>query len=285
MTRTLSSLFALLLICAAPLAGCGDSTAEAPAPAPAPAPHASSLTEGVAAAALAPRAAAETSRPAPAAAMAPAGPLRTGTVKETADAAGYVYVLMGTDAGDVWIAAPDAPVEVGSRVEAPIGSEMRDFKSSALNRTFDVVFFTSFVRPEGSAAAAAASTGAPADATHGSMGAGAAPPPEMKKIEPLADGLTVAGVFTQPAGTDVAVRGLVVKVNRGILGFDWVHLQDGTGDAASKTADLLVTAAMGTAQVKPGDVAVARGKVATDKDFGAGYAYALLVEGATLTVE
>ena len=75
------------------------------------------------------------------------------------------------------------------------------------------------------------------------------------------------------------MRGLVVKVNRGILGFDWVHLQDGTGSAADNTNDLLVTAPVGAA-VKVGDVAVARGKVATDKNFGAGYSYPLLVEGA-----
>ncbi len=270
-----SSLFALLLTCTAPILGCGGE----PAPAPAPESHASSLTEGVASAA-APRATAEASQPA---AMAPAGAMRTGVVKETADAAGYVYVLMGTDEGDVWIAAPAASVEVGSRVQTPIGSAMVDFKSTALNRTFDTVWFVSSLQPEGTAPAAAMASAPPAAAPHG--GADPAPAMPPKSIEPLAGGLTVAGVFGQPAGSDVAVRGLVVKVNRGILGFDWVHLQDGTGSAADETADLLVTTAMGTATVKPGDVAVARGKVATDKDFGAGYAYALLVEGATLTVE
>jgi hypothetical protein len=290
MTRTTLSLIALLLTCAAPTVGCGGDATEAP-PADAPTSTTASLTEGVAAAAMAPAAApaaAEASQPAAAASMAQAVQMRSGVVKETADAAGYVYVLMGTDAGDVWIAAPAAPVEIGSRVESPIGNAMKDFKSSALDRTFESVWFVSFVRPEGSGGAvASAPTGGIAAAAHSSGGGGqakAAPTPKAGSIEPLADGLTIAGVFGQGAGADVAVRGLVVKVNRGILGFDWVHLQDGTGSATEKTNDLLVTTAMG-ATVKVGDVAVARGKVATDKDFGAGYSYPLLVEGATVAVE
>ena len=59
---------------------------------------------------------------------------------------------------------------------------------------------------------------------------------------------------------------------------------DGTGDAGSKTNDLVVTAASGV-QANVGDTVVIRGVVATDKDFGAGYTYALLVEEATVTVE
>ncbi len=284
MTRITLSLLAFLLTCAAPMVGCGEDAAQAP-PAQAPASTPSSLTEGVAAAAMAP-AVAEASQPA-AAPTAQAVQMRTGVVKETADAAGYVYVLMGTDAGDVWIAAPAAPVEIGSRVESPMGNAMKDFKSSALDRTFPMVWFVSFVRPEGSGGAvASAPSGGVAAAAHSTASgghAGAAPTVEPGSVEPLADGLTIAGVFAQTAGVDIAVRGLVVKVNRGILGHDWVHLQDGTGVAADKTNDLLVTTPVGAA-VKVGDVAVARGQVATDKDFGGGYSYPLLVQG-TVAVE
>ncbi len=225
----------------------------------------------------------------------PPAALRAGVVKERLEAASYVYVLMATDEGDVWIAAPATGVEVGSRVETPRGTRMADFASKALDRTFDAVWFVEFVRPEGSAPAApsaAPSAGNPHGALAGRQAAlgamaggqpphGAKPALEPSQVEPLPDGLTVAAVFTQPAGTEVAVRGLVVKVNRGILGFDWVHLQDGTGVPESKTHDLLVLTPIGAA-VEPGQVATARGRIATDKDFGSGYAYALLVEDATV---
>ena len=64
------------------------------------------------------------------------------------------------------------------------------------------------------------------------------------------------------------------------MGKNWVHIQDGTGSGDSK--DLLVTT---TGQAKRGDTVLVEGKVALDKDFGAGYKYNLLVEEAKVTVE
>jgi hypothetical protein len=72
----------------------------------------------------------------------------------------------------------------------------------------------------------------------------------------------------------------VVKFNGGILGTNWIHLQDGTGSAENGTNDLTVTTS-GTASV--GDVVTATGTLVTDKDFGAGYTYAVMLENAELT--
>ena len=75
-------------------------------------------------------------------------------------------------------------------------------------------------------------------------------------------------------------RGKVVKFNANIMGKNWLHVQDGTGNAGSN--DLLVTT---TGQAKPGDTVLIEGKVALNKDFGAGYKYNVLVEDAKVTVE
>jgi hypothetical protein len=96
------------------------------------------------------------------------------------------------------------------------------------------------------------------------------------------EGRTVAEVITGKAGLKdktVAVRGRVVKVSAGIMGKNWVHLQDGSGSAANGSHDLIVTT-----QDRPavGDVVQARGTVRTDVDIGSGYRYAVLVEGTTL---
>jgi hypothetical protein len=77
----------------------------------------------------------------------------------------------------------------------------------------------------------------------------------------------------------VVVRGKVVKVSKGIMGKNWVHLRDGSGDPGKGTNNLVVTT-----QDDPnvGDVVTAKGTLYKDKDFGAGYKYRVIVEEATV---
>jgi hypothetical protein len=97
-----------------------------------------------------------------------------------------------------------------------------------------------------------------------------------------ANARTVEEIVTQRAGLKdkpVLVRGKVVKFNPQIMGKNWVHLRDGSGSTADETHDILVTT---MDQVKVGDVVAVQGTVRTDKDFGAGYFYRVLVEDATV---
>jgi hypothetical protein len=64
------------------------------------------------------------------------------------------------------------------------------------------------------------------------------------------------------------------------MGKNWVHVQDGTGSSGSN--DLTATTA-DTAKV--GDTVLVSGKITQNKDFGAGYRYALILEDAKVTVE
>ena len=94
---------------------------------------------------------------------------------------------------------------------------------------------------------------------------------------------TVADVFADAAsleGQAVTLRGRVVKWNAGILGRNWLHLQDGTGEDGSD--DITITT---DDRAAVGDVVTVRGTVARDRDFGAGYLYALMIEDARVTVE
>lgn len=68
-----------------------------------------------------------------------------GTVRETMDAAGYTYMQLETENGMVWVAGQQTTVAVGDRVEAA-GSEMQNFRSNTLNRTFDRLILASSVR-------------------------------------------------------------------------------------------------------------------------------------------
>ena len=97
-----------------------------------------------------------------------------------------------------------------------------------------------------------------------------------------ADGKTVAEVVSNKAALKdktVTIRGQVVKVSNGILGKNWVHLQDGSGAADKGTHDILVTT---TDETAVGQVVNATGKVRTDVDIGSGYKYAVMVEEAKL---
>jgi hypothetical protein len=227
------------------------------------------------------------------AAQAPAGPKGLhGKVAEKLDAGGYSYLRITTAAGETWAAVPVSPVAVGADVDVAVQMPMDGFESKTLGRKFEKLVFGTLASAGGAAAAAdphagldmakAAPSMAFAAQAAASKAAPAAADPAPIKVEKASgkDARTVAEVFSAKAelkDKPVAVRGKVVKYNAGILGKNWIHLKDGTGAAGSD--DITVTT-MGTAAV--GDVVTLRGVVHLDKDFGAGYAYGVIIEDAAV---
>jgi len=214
-----------------------------------------------------------------------AGQTATGTVVETMDAASYTYVRVRTATGEIWAATAQFKVAVGDRVVVPLDMPARDFHSPSLNRDFPVLYFAPRIDREGEAPAAAAGSQAPPPApmmpAHGMTGAPATEP-LTAKIPPPDGGVSVADVWTRRAalaGKTVTVRGKVVKFNGGILDRNWIHIQDGSGDPKVGTHDLAITSQGVT---KVGDIITATGKLATNKDIGSGYKYAVIVEDATI---
>ena len=236
----------------------------------------------------------------PAGALAPAGSARSfsGTVLETMDAASYTYVRVKTEAGDLWAASGQFPVKVGDRVTVPIETPMENFRSESLNRDFPIIYFASRITREGEGPRAAmpplASSHEPSapagmgGAMGSMMGMGGQAPkatPIVEKMAPPEGGMSVAEVWEKRAslaGKTVTVRGTVVKFNGGIMGRNWVHIQDGSGKAEAGTHDLTVTCDVA---VKPGDVMTATGVVGVDKDFTAGYVYPVIIENAKVVVK
>ena len=225
----------------------------------------------------------------------------SGKVVESMDAGGYTYLKIKGAAGETWAAVPKTVVKSGTEVTIDNPMVMDGFESKTLKRKFDHIIFGTLAA--GGAAAAPAShagmpgipkVGAGANAPMGGMGSmnmgmghgGAIPqdsaPIKVAKAEGK-DGRTVSELFAQKAtfkDKSVAVRGKVVKVSTAILGKNWLHIQDGTGSKATNDFDLVVTT---TDQVKPGDIVLAKGTVHLNRDLGAGYKYALLVEDAKVS--
>ena len=181
----------------------------------------------------------------------------------------YDYLQVSENKNEYWIAIPTMQIDVGETVYFSKYMIMKDFKSSYNNRTFDEILFVDDARKSTT-------------------------PDEMKKIhskalaiekekieiQPLADGKTIEQVFSEKSslkGKTVKVKGKVVKFNKQIMKRNWIHIQDGTGN--ENNYDLVITSDQ---DVKVGDIITAEGKLAIDKDFGAGYFFPVIIEEAKI---
>jgi hypothetical protein len=224
-----------------------------------------------------------------------------GEVLEVQNVEGYTYLRLKTLQGEVWAAVPTTAVNKGAVVNIANPMTMQNFESKTLKKHFDKIVFGA-ITPVG-AKEGMARPGAPAAATMLPMAPtspttqaapmgnamanahpNAAAPVKVEKVAKASgpEGRTVAEVVKGKASLKdkpVVVQARVVKVNNGIMGKNWWHLQDGSGAAQDGSHDMLVTT-QETAAV--GDLVTVRGTVRTDVTLGAGYAYAVMVEDAKL---
>jgi hypothetical protein len=222
----------------------------------------------------------------------------SGKVVETLDADIYTYIRLDNGTGhEIWAAVPKTELEIGESIALEGGIVMQNFNSKTLNRTFDsIIFATGVIRAAADKnAQMKAATMADSDVTRSGMsahGLTSQPPGSSHPTVPFADlkvekstaqnGYTVGELFEKGAALNkqkVTVRGQVVKVNSNIMGRNWIHIQDGTGDLAKNTHDLVVTSAD---IAEKGAVISVEGILAADKDFGSGYRYDVIVEDAVL---
>ncbi len=226
----------------------------------------------------------------------------SGTVIETMNAAGYTYVYVDDGTNKIWAAAPEFSVKVGDEVMVPEGMAMHNYHSQTLNRDFDVVYFVEAVLNASSPSMGASVMGTSMGS--GMMGGAANPadmqipeghppitgteaPPEvdLTAVKKADGGMTIAEIYTGKADLadkTVTLRGKVVKFSPQIMGTNWLHLQDGSGDLKTGNNDLTVTS---TVQVSVGDTVLVSGPLTLNKDFGYGYKYDLIMENAAVTIE
>ncbi len=202
----------------------------------------------------------------------------SGKIVETMNSGGYTYINLERKGETMWVAVPKMDVKVGQEISLSPGMEMRAFKSKSLNRTFDRIIFSSGPVRKGA--------GEDKPSQKATIG-------QDTKAEPLGDvkvdkasgpdAYTVAELYRNKDMLDkkeVAVRGKVVKVSSGIMGKNWIHLQDGSGSPADKSNDLVVTS-----QDLPaaGETVTARGTLYKDRDFGSGYRFSVIIENARMS--
>jgi hypothetical protein len=210
------------------------------------------------------------------------GERHRGKVTATMDAGGYTYIEFEENGKKLWAAAPPFKVKAGDVVEMSGGMVMKDFTSQTLKRTFPEILFVSAVQVGGAAGAQAAAL-PPGHVPIAAKSAPAAVTVAPGSIVRAENGRTVEECFTRKAelrGRTVRIRGRVVKFNPGIMGLNWLHLRDGSGD--KETNDLTVTT---KDRAAVGDLVLVSGTLVLNKDLGSGYAFPVLLESAAIKVE
>ena len=125
----------------------------------------------------------------------------------------------------------------------------KDFESKEFSRIFDKIYLVSFIEKANG----------------------------LTAIKSTIDGVvTIADIVSNPmdfTGRKVKVQGQIVKVNDAIMDRNWIHLVDGSAD----DYDFVITS---NVSVPVGHAVVFEGLISTNRDFGAGYKYELLMEDA-----
>ena len=193
-------------------------------------------------------------------------------VKEVLQANAYTYLLVEESSDKFWIACTKQDFSIGQTVYFMEGLPMENFESKDLNKTFDLVYFINQISLEPIPVTQADMT-----APHGMVKEAVKKAVQVEKAE---GGITLGDLFANPEkykGQTVTIRGEVVKYNEAIMGKNWIHIQDGTGN--ENAFDLTLTT---SAVVKVGDIVTFKGTINLNKDFGAGYVYEVIMEESEL---
>jgi hypothetical protein len=200
-----------------------------------------------------------------------AADLVQGKVLEIKNTESYTYLLLKVGKQDTWVAVGLSKVKVGDTVSIENAMEMKNFESKTLKRTFPSILF-------GNLAGEGGDTSKPQAA--GPANAGVALDVKVTKATGP-NGKSVAEILSKADALNnksVELHAKVVKVNSGIMGKNWVHLRDGSGKSEDGSNDILVTT---KAEATVGSTVTAVGTVRTNKDFGSGYSYKVMLEDVT----
>ena len=116
------------------------------------------------------------------------------------------------------------------------------------------------------------------EASAQAQGGGEIPDLAVGKIERAKGAIKLSELYANKEKYNnqvIKVTGKCVKVNPMIMNRNWIHIRDGSGE----DFDLTITT---MENVPLGAVVTLEGTVALDKDFGAGYRYDVILEGAVV---
>lgn len=183
----------------------------------------------------------------------------------------YTYLHV-TEAGKkFWIATSKTEAKKGQTYMYKGGLMKTNFESVEFKRTFDTIYLVSHVIS--------------AMEHPGGQLSGVSSPPVLAEGDKttttldVKDAVKLSDLMANKSkydGKTITISGECVKANNGIMGRNWLHIQDGSKEKG-KLIDLTVTTNI---KLAVGSTAVLKGKITLNKDFGSGYRYDVLMEEA-----
>lgn len=193
----------------------------------------------------------------------------TVNVLESTTAGAYTYLNVEENGNKYWVAIQKSNVKVGDKLSFNEQVVMTNFKSNALNKTFDKIMFAQI-------------DDAKLTDIHGIHGDMIKKKSEAKPDVKFNDGLVVSA--EAPIKTDISslykekekfknknveVQGDVLQVSNKVMGNTWIKIYDGKEAVIFRSTNE-------DENIKPGDSVKVVGTLNTDVDFGHGYKYEIL---------
>ena len=179
----------------------------------------------------------------------------------------YVYMEVEEGQETFWVAAGKQEVEVGEEYFFKEGLLKTNFHSKEYDRVFDKVYLVSRLIPLTKNTAPARQSGSASTKKT-----------SPKKSKAHAESVSIKDIVENPdqyKDKSVIVSGECTKINANIMSRNWIHLKDGSKD----DFDFVLTSDLA---VPEGHFVSMRGVIRVDKDFGAGYRYAIIMEEAEM---
>jgi len=199
-------------------------------------------------------------------------------VVDVVQSSAYTYLYVSDNRSEYWIAVNSMEAREGEVYYFAEALEMDNFFSKELDWNFEKIWFVSEISKNPIPLRKHEGEMGDAMLHHGEKAA--ANTKLEVNIPPREGSVTIAELYANRekySNQVVKLVGEVTRFNPGIINRNWVHIQDGSDDNGNY--DITVTTAD---FVRVGDQVIIEGKLALDKDFGAGYFYSLIVESATL---
>jgi hypothetical protein len=183
----------------------------------------------------------------------------------------YTILKVKENDAEQWIALPTIEAGKGETFYYIGGMEMKDFESKELNKKFASIIFLENISRQ----PIVPDKGSIKASEHGMMTTA-----EKKnvKVEKAKNGISIGDLFKNMNSynnKEVIIRGQVTKFTPGVMDRNWFHLQDG-----SEFEGKFDLTANTKGEVKIGDIVTVKGKIALDKNIGAGFVYEILLEDA-----
>ena len=191
-------------------------------------------------------------------------------VEEVIHTSAYTYLLVDKDGYDRWIAVSRMDANVGDVLYYNNGLEMVDFKSRELDRTFSNLLLVQVISDGKSKVPKRQPLQVIQNNKQTSSSA-------RTSTSSSAGVVSLTELFENPNiynGKKIIVTGKVVKFAPRIMGRNWIHIVNDKGEY-----DLTITT---NDKVNIDDNVTFDGVITLNKDFGAGYKYAIIMEESVL---